>query len=709
MSAPVQGAPPAPFASLDELRARHEALLDSAQAPAGLDGAAADLADFLARARASGALLDSRADRRAAQSILDYWVTQLYRADRPPLDGTLDPFDPARAPRLPDSLCPYVGLGAFVEEQHSLFFGRRRLVQQLVERIGRRRVLVLVGESGSGKSSLARAGLIPALRAGAHPGSADWHYLPPLLPGSNPLANLARLLLAQKTARPEPHVAAHARALAADPAHLARMVAQISDRPTLLLVDQFEELFTLCRDEAQRRAFVNCLLRLVAGPGSANRLVLTMRSDFETNVAKIPLLQRVFESARVQVTPLTAAELREAIEEPARRGGLRFADGIVDALVRDTLGEVAALPLLQATLLQLWRARDRNRVTLAAFQRVGGGREALARAADAFYAGLPTEQKITARRVLLRMVRPAGPGYAGGVRSEGLEVTSNRIRRRDLLSLGEDPSRVELVVDKLVAAGLVRRTPGDAPEDEQVEVAHEALVRNWPTLVGWIDEERERLRKRLRLSDEARRWLEADRRPDLLWRGEQLHEAMRSARDLTGEERSFLAASLLAEEQERERERQAREAVLEAERQRAEAEGQRAEAEAERAEAERIRAETRERERDILRRRARALSLLVFATALLGLAALAAGLYINSQRGQLAQELGLARITVTAIAGAYETAAINQDNAEAARVVAQTQEADARASAAEAQTARAQAQTQEADAQTARAQAQTQE
>lgn len=691
--------PATPFASLDELRAHHELLLEAHQSSEVIADADDAMTAFLARARATGALLDSRADRRAAQSMIDYWVTQLFRFNQETVDGALAPFDPQQAPHLPDELCPYVGLGAFEEEQQALFFGRRRLVQQLVERLGRRRVLVLVGESGSGKSSLARAGLFPALKAGALPGSADWRYLPPLLPGSNPLANLARLLLAQKTSRPDPFVAAHVRAFADDPDHLSRLVGQLGAGPVVLLVDQFEELFTLCRDEAQRLSFVTCLLRLVRDRGTGHRLVLTMRSDFETNVAKIALLQRVVEASRVQVTPLSAAELREAIEEPARRVGLRFADGIVDALVRDSLGEIAALPLLQATLLQLWRARERNRVTMAAFQRVGGGREALARAADAFYAGLPPEERVTARRVLLRMVRPAGPGLVGGVRSEGLEVTSNRIRRRDLLSLGEAPERVERVVAKLIAAGLVRRTPGERPEDEQVEVAHEALVRNWPTLVGWIDEERERLRKRLRLTDESRRWLEEDRRPDLLWRGEQLHEVTRGVRDLTSEERSFIVAGLLAEEQEHERERRAREALFEAERQRAEAAGQRAEAERERAEAERVRAETREQERDLLRRRARMLGLLVIATALLGLVALATSFYINNELTRVSRERDQAISISTALAIENMLAAANLASAESLR-------ATAGSSASTAQADQAAARTQEASARRAEEQAQ---
>jgi Novel STAND NTPase 1/WD domain, G-beta repeat len=199
---------------------------------------------------------------------------------------------------------------------------------------------------------------------------------------------------------------------------------------------------------------------------------------------------------RVQVTPLSAAELREAIEAPAAQAGLKFEQGVVDLLLQDILGEPAGLPLLQFTLLKLWEQRERNRVTRAAYERVGGGRLALARSADAFYQSLIPEEQVTARRILLRMVRPG----------EGLEITSSRVRRTALLQGGEDPGRVERVLERLVDARLVRLTAGETPDDDQVEVAHEALVRNWPTLVDWLEDEKAAIATRRRLESRAAEW-----------------------------------------------------------------------------------------------------------------------------------------------------------------------------------------------------------
>src|SRR5262249_34017685 len=226
-------------------------------------------------------------------------------------DSTLAEFDPQLAPVLLDELCPYLGLDAFREDDGNKFFGRGELIARLVERLADQRLLAIVGPSGSGKSSLVRAGLIPALKRGALPGSEHWRYLPPIVPGSDPLAALRRVLPDKETDRQgdqEP-----------DPSGLP-----VSLSPCLLVVDQFEELFTLCDDDQPRQAFVRTLRDFIDTPDAEHRLILTMRSDFETFVARAPELQARFNENRVQVTPLSAAELREAIERPAEAVGLKF-------------------------------------------------------------------------------------------------------------------------------------------------------------------------------------------------------------------------------------------------------------------------------------------------------------------------------------------------------------------------------------------------
>ena len=271
---------------------------------------------------------------------------------------------------------------------------------------------------------------------------------------------------------------------------------------------------------------------------------MTMRSDFETYALMYPEFESLFRRARMTMVPLNAAELREAILKPAESVGLKFEEGVVEALIQDILGEPAALPLLQFTLLRLWEMRIRNRVTWDSYRRLGGGRLALANSADEFYDSLIPEEQVTARRILLRMVRPA----------EGLEVTSKRILRVSLYTKGEASDRVDRVLDKLIKARLVRLTDRETPEEAQVEVAHEALVRNWPRLVHWLETEREKLRQRFSLMEASKQWDSHSRVPEALWRGSLLEKAT-DYPDLSALEKQFIEASWeAADAQERERE-----------------------------------------------------------------------------------------------------------------------------------------------------------
>ncbi len=273
------------------------------------------------------------------------------------------------------------------------------------------------------------------------------------------------------------------------------------DQPWVVVIDQLEELFTLCDDEATRQAFAQSLRDLVDVPHPRHIVLLTLRSDYEKDVKRLPTLYPLFESGQVRVTPLIASELREAIEKPAELVGLKFEEGLVDALVYDLLGDPAGLPLLQFTLLKLWESRDHNRVTREAYGELGSGRSALANSAQKFFdKELSPEEQVTAKRILLRMVRP----------SESLEFTSSRVRRETLYQT-EDPGRVERVLDKLAGAHLVRLTRGKTPADDQVEVAHEAMVRNWPTLMKWLEDERAQFLVRRRWEAQAEEWVRLGR------------------------------------------------------------------------------------------------------------------------------------------------------------------------------------------------------
>ena len=485
-----------PFPSLEALRSVHNELLKTQQAGGANPTLLATAENFIRQGRETGALLDSPADRWSAQSALDYWASILYRIGRREVDSTLADLDPERAPSLADDLCPYVGLEAFRESHHDVFFGRSRLIGEMVGRLTQGRLLAVLGPSGSGKSSLVLGGLLPELKGDALPGSRDWRYIPPLVPGSQPLRNLAKALLPEN-ADPETWISQQAEKLERDPEYLAQILEQEGDRPAVLAIDQFEEIFTLCEDLESRQAFIASLASVLRCPAPMHRVVLTMRSDYEAFVARLEELQPFFDEGQLRVTPLKDAELCEAIERPAESVGLRFEEGLVQALLDDLLGEPAGLPLLQFTLLKLWESRERDRVTWSAYRRLGGARRALAHCADELYTKLIPELQVTAKRILLRMVRP----------SDGLEVTSNRIRKEALYGSREDPERIDRALDALIGARLVRLTPGEKPDDAQVEVAHEALVRNWPRLVEWLEEVRTGITTRRRLEARAAEWV----------------------------------------------------------------------------------------------------------------------------------------------------------------------------------------------------------
>lgn len=531
-----------PYPSLASLRNEHEKLMslrhEHGETAASLQRTAA----FIKNGRQAGIVIETAKNRHAAQSMLDYWDNLLSRAGYAHENPTLLPFNKDVFPPLADSACPYLGLDAFREEDNYHFFGRQLLIQEMLEHLESNPLLVVLGPSGSGKSSVVLAGLLPALKTGGNKAIADAVYLPPIVPGSTPLESLARALRPPNA--PSSWVREQVAQFRVSDTHLLHLVRANALRekgyeaPTVLLIDQFEELFTLCTDRFIREQFVNNLETFFLEESANHSLIITMRSDFESQATDLEQFYLHFQNAIVNIPPLSLGELRDAIEKPAEMVGLKFQDGVVDALLKDILGEPAALPLLQFTLLKLWEKRERRFVTWNAYKSLSGGREALSQSATDFYDSLIPEDQQTVKHILLQMVVP----------SEGFEVTSRRVRRSTLFQTGEDATRVARVLQRLIDERLVRVSEGDAPEDQQVEIAHEALVRNWRLLVEWLEDVREEKRRRLRLKASAEAWKANEYDDSALLRGMMLQEAAKFP-DLDELEIHYINESALRERQ----------------------------------------------------------------------------------------------------------------------------------------------------------------
>jgi WD40 repeat protein len=452
--------------------------------------------------------------------------------------------------------CPYRGLELFDVEHAPLFFGREALTEWLLDALKRKpsgsdnRFLAVVGASGSGKSSLARARLMAALKEGKLDGSASWSRAI-CRPGSDPFLSLATTVkdAALETDRALVFDRIHDRTDGEQSLHVASTLAL--GEPTradrlVVLVDQFEEVFTLGIDEARRRDFIANLLYAATVAGGRTVIVLAMRADFYPRCATHADLAAALSDHQVLVGPMTDDELRRAIECPARRAGLEPEPGLVELLLDDVRSQPGALPLLQFTLRALWERREAHRLTVRAYRGLGGLGGALHKRADAVYDEFSDEEKLLCQRVFLRLVQPG----------EGVEDTKRRVPYRELLPQDADLARtVGRIVDRLTEpeTRLLTVEGGDsAAAGSSVEVAHEALIRNWPRLRQWVEADRSDIRFLHRLTAAAREWADKGRpRDDFLESGARLALAREWARshrhDLNALEREFLAVSLRAE------------------------------------------------------------------------------------------------------------------------------------------------------------------
>ena len=454
--------------------------------------------------------------------------------------------------RVARNLCPYKGLFAFWEQDAEVFFGRESLTQLLVDKLDQKHIVQVSGPSGSGKSSLVAAGLIPALKT-----SDTWQVLY-CRPGSDPFASLASALIPLlKPSEDEISRAGQLPKLREVLAQgqlcylLRQALAANGDRALLLFIDQFEELYTQCNTQTLRDIFLDTLLTLMGADAVATapriRLVYTIRADFANRLLSHRGFTDAIQDADVKIGPMKREELDSVIRKPASLRNVRFEEGLTERILNDAGVETSTLPLLEFALAELWERQTEGMLTHAGYERIGQLSGAIAHQAEKVIRGLGPSQQEVARHIFARLVRLA---------DESGEHTRQRVPLAGLYSedlLNKDAGRK--VLEQLTQARLVTVAVASDQRQQMVEIAHEALVRRWPRLKQWLEEDREILVWRQRLDSLIQGWQQTGRDDGFLLRGSLLDEAKlwltRRSNDLTPAEKVFINASLNLQRRER--------------------------------------------------------------------------------------------------------------------------------------------------------------
>ncbi|WP_329244384.1 helix-turn-helix domain-containing protein [Streptomyces sp. NBC_01478] len=419
-----------------------------------------------------------------------------------------------------EAASPYRGLARFEPGDRDRFFGRDQLVADLAELALDHRFVAVVGTSGSGKSSLLRAGLVPALRGAAWPGPRP-AAIRILTPGEHPARTHTRALTPAETPQN---------------AKNGEDAQDGEGGDTWVIVDQFEEVFTLCPDPAERTRFLDRLLT-ASRPGGGLRVVIAVRADLYGRLGEHRALADALRGASLLVAPMSTDELREAVVKPATAHGLTVERALTDRIITDVSDRPGGLPLMSHALLETWRRRRGRTLTLKGYEAAGGVQGAIAQTAEDLYASLTPQEAALARQVMLRLIAPG----------DGSDDTSRPAHRTELDTAGTGDTTgtdTAVVLDRLARARLITL------DDDTVDLAHEALITAWPRLRDWIDRDREALRRHRSLTQAALAWQQLDHDTGALYRGARLTAAEETfttpdnTNQLAPPEREFLAASL---------------------------------------------------------------------------------------------------------------------------------------------------------------------
>ncbi|MEM7313916.1 MAG: TIR domain-containing protein, partial [Planctomycetota bacterium] len=453
-------------------------------------------------------------------------------------------------------ICPYRGLNPFREEDATFFHGRDAFTKTLLDAVQRKNLVAVVGASGSGKSSVVRAGLVPRLRLDQQ----GWEILT-ITPGTEPLQSLITVTSPPSPDLPRAERIANlnnqARLLTTGDVTLAQLSQSIiadqkGTERLLLVVDQWEELYTQTKDDKQRATFLQQILDVTAK--SPVTVVLTLRGDFYGRALGDRAFADRLQDAIVNIGPMTRDELRSTIVEPAKHVNLTFQPGLVETILDDVGSEPGNLPLLEYSLTELWKCRDRSgELTLEAYEETGRVKGAIATRADQIYKSMTPEAQAACQRLMIRLV----------TLGEGREDTRSR------LILPESDVTTEEVVRTLSGSeARLLITNTNANEERQLEVSHEALIREWDQLRVWTDKNRDLLRTIERIANAKQDW---DKEKDteakitrLLPPGRPLEEAkellLAGDNELIADIRPYIELSIrrdlwrIAEEEERQRE-----------------------------------------------------------------------------------------------------------------------------------------------------------